>query len=79
MTKTPSERQAASRTKKKATGFVRTTLTLDGKTIVRLRRLAKREGVQQARIVEAALLLFENKEVLKEIQAWAAAKREAAK
>jgi len=77
MGKTPSERQAASRSKKKAAGFVRTTLRLDSKTIVRLRRLARREGVPQAKIIEAALLLFENKEVLKEVQAWVAAKREA--
>lgn len=77
MTKTPSERQADSRTKKKAAGFVRTTLRLDGKTIARLRRLATRNGVPQTKIIEAALLLFENKEVLKEIQAWAAAKRDA--
>lgn len=77
MIKTPSERQATSRAKKKAAGFVRTTLRLDSKTIARLRRLAKRDGVPQAKIIEAALLLFESKELLKDVQAWAAAQREA--
>lgn len=74
MTNTPpaARRQAASRAKKKAAGFVRLTLSFDGKTVARLRRLAKGDGTTQARVIEAALALVDNKQLLKDIQAWAA-------
>lgn len=61
MTTTPAERQASSRAQKKAAGFVRTTLRLDQKSIVRLRRLAKQHATTQAKVIELALLLAESR------------------
>ena len=46
------QRQAVSRAKKKAAGFVRFTLRFDARTAARLRRLARSDGTTQARVVE---------------------------
>lgn len=77
MNKTPAERQAASRTRKKGDGFVRTTLRLDAKTIARLRRLAKRDDCPQATVIAAALVLVDNRQLLQDVKAWAAERQAA--
>jgi len=64
------QRQAASRAKKKSAGYVRLTLRFDSKTAARLRRMAKSNATTQAQIIEVALGLFDNKQLLKDIQAW---------
>ena len=65
-------RQFASRANKKAAGFIRPTIRLDGKTVTRLRRLAKGEGTTQVRVIEVALTLLDNKPLLKYVHAWSA-------
>lgn len=69
------QRQAASRAKKKSAGFVRLTLRFDSKTASRLRRMAKSNNTTQANIVEAALVLLDNKQLLRDLQAWAAERK----
>lgn len=66
------QRQAASRAKKKSGGYIRLTLRFNGKTVARLRRIAKSNETTQAQVVEAALALLDNKQLLKDVQAWAA-------
>ena len=70
----PAQRQTASRAKKKASGFVRLTLRFDSETASRLRRLAKRNGTPQAMVVAAALALVDNPQLVRDVQAWAAAR-----
>lgn len=69
------QRQAVSRAKKKSAGYVRLTLRFDSKTAARLRRLAKSNATTQAQVIEAALVLFDNKQLLKDIQAWGAERK----
>lgn len=69
------QRQAASRAKKKSAGFVRLTLRFDSETAARLRRVAKSNETTQAQVVKAALILFDNKQLLKDVQAWAAERK----
>lgn len=69
------QRQAASRAKKKSAGFARLTLRFDGKTVARLRRIAKSNETTQAQVIEAALLLFDNQQLLKDIKAWTAERK----
>ncbi|MGY4478621.1 hypothetical protein [Bradyrhizobium sp. USDA 3364] len=76
-TTSPAQRQAASRARKKAAGFTRITLRFDAETAARLRRLTKRDGSPQATVVAAALALFDDKKLLADIMAWAAAQRAA--
>lgn len=66
------QRQAASRAKKKSAGYIRITLRFNSKTVARLRRIAKSNETTQAQVVEVALALFDNKQLLKNVQAWAA-------
>ena len=70
-----SQRQAASRAKKKSAGYVRLTLRFDSKTAARLRRIAKSNGTTQPQVIEAALVLFDNKHLLKEVKARAAERK----
>jgi hypothetical protein len=70
-----SQRQAASRAKKKSAGYVRLTLRFDSKTASRLRRIAKSNETTQAQVIEVALVLLDNKQLLREVRAWAAARR----
>ena len=74
-TPTSAYRQAASRAKKKSAGFVRLTLRFDSKTASRLRRMAKSNETTQALVIEAALALFDNKPLLKDVQVWAAERK----
>lgn len=69
------QRQAASRAQKKSAGFVRLTLRFDSKTAARLRRMAKSHETTQAHVIEAALVLFDNKQLLKDIKAWTAERK----
>lgn len=74
-TLTSAQRQAASRAKKKSAGFVRLTLRFDSKTAARLRRIAKSHQTTQAHVIEAALVLFDNQQLLKDIKAWTAERK----
>lgn len=74
------QRQAASRARKKSAGYVRVTLRFDSKTADRLRRIARSNETTQANVIAAALVLFDNQQLLREIKAWTAertAKRKA--
>ncbi len=75
MPKSPARRQAASRARFKAEGFARITLRLDSKTTARLRRLAKQQGATQAGVVAMALQLLDSPGLVRDIRAWAAARK----
>lgn len=69
------QRQSASRAKKISAGYVRLTLRFNGKTAARLRRMAKSNETTQAHVVEAALVLLDNQQLLKDIKAWTAERK----
>lgn len=69
------QRQATSRAKKKSAGFVRLTLRFDSGTAARLRRMAKFNETTQSQVIKAALILFGNKQLLEDVQAWAAERK----